>query len=111
LFVDLSTIFSNGQDGRYQGCENGREAITVARQTHPSLIVLDLAAGLGWIATGKILKDVLPDVPLILFSLQGHLLSDDQLRGAGTVADVIFPALPSPDNATCLSQGRYSLID
>ena len=49
--------------------ENGQEAIEVARLVHPDVIVLDLAMPvMNGLDAARILKQLMPDVPLILYS-------------------------------------------
>lgn len=49
--------------------ENGLEAIEEASRLHPDLIVLDLKMPLmNGLEAARVLKDVMPEVPLIMYS-------------------------------------------
>ena len=69
--------------------ENGQEAIEKAEHLKPQVIVLDLAMPLmNGLTAGRILKQMLPAVSLILFTLHGDLLPVSDLRLAGISAVV-----------------------
>jgi CheY-like chemotaxis protein len=66
--------------------ENGQEAIDLANQHRPDLIVLDLAMPvLNGLEASRELKKIMPDVPIILFTqyagLRRSLFSDGSLDG------------------------------
>ena len=68
---------------------NGHEAIEKAEHLKPQVIVLDLAMPLmNGFTAGRILKQMLPAVSLILFTLHGDLLPVSDLRLAGISAVV-----------------------
>ena len=49
---------------------DGVQAVTVAKQTQPEVILLDLTMpGMNGIETGSLLKRTMPDTPIILFTL------------------------------------------
>ena len=56
---------------------NGQEAIDLAVELRPDLIVLDLAMPvLDGMQAGKKLKQIMPEVPIILFTQYGNLTPD-----------------------------------
>jgi two-component system, chemotaxis family, chemotaxis protein CheY len=64
--------------------ENGREAIEVASQLHPDLIVLDLSMPvMNGLDAARVLKRVLPAVPLMMYSAFGDSLSENQAKMIG----------------------------
>jgi DNA-binding NarL/FixJ family response regulator len=69
--------------------ENGTDAIQKAQQLRPDVIVLDLSMPkMNGIDAARILKRMMPEVPLILFSEYGDLVSDAEARSAGISAVV-----------------------
>jgi DNA-binding NarL/FixJ family response regulator len=67
--------------------ENGREAIRKAQELHPDLILLDLSLPLmnGLDAT-RVLKRVMPEVPIIMYSAYGDSFTEKEARSAGVSA-------------------------
>jgi two-component system, chemotaxis family, chemotaxis protein CheY len=64
--------------------ENGREAIEVASRLHPDLIVLDLSMPvMNGLDAARVLKRVLPTVPLVMYSAFGDNLSENQTKMIG----------------------------
>jgi CheY-like chemotaxis protein len=56
--------------------ENGKEAIDVAKQNKPDIIVLDLSMPvMNGLQSAPELRKLLPQTPIILFSLYGESLS------------------------------------
>ena len=67
--------------------ENGREAIDKAQQLHPDLIVLDLSMPvMNGIEGARVLKGLMPTVPLIVFSEYSDVFSEEEARSAGVAA-------------------------
>jgi DNA-binding NarL/FixJ family response regulator len=67
---------------------NGREAIALALKHRPELIILDLSMPeLNGIETSRILKEIMPDVPIILFTQYADL--GNTLRRADLLVDRI----------------------
>lgn len=66
----LSEFFAREPDFEVCGmAENGRQAIEEANRLHPDLIVLDLTMPvLNGLDAARILKNIMPRVPLILYS-------------------------------------------
>jgi DNA-binding NarL/FixJ family response regulator len=67
--------------------ENGREAIEKARELKPDLIVLDLSMPvMNGLEAATVLRQMLPAVPIILFTLHGNkFLEREALSAAVTV--------------------------
>jgi DNA-binding NarL/FixJ family response regulator len=64
--------------------ENGREAIEAAGRLHPDLIVTDLSMPvMNGLDAARVLKRVMPTVPLIMYSAFGDRLSEKQARLIG----------------------------
>jgi CheY-like chemotaxis protein len=68
---------------------DGQEAITQALRSRPQVVVLDLAMPvMNGLTAARILKKLLPDARLILFSFSADLLREEELRSAGFSAVV-----------------------
>jgi chemotaxis response regulator CheB len=83
LLVDDSAIIRRSlrrvfEQADWEVCgeaENGHEAIEKAKHLNPQVIVLDLSMPLmNGLTAGRILKQMLPAVSLILFTLHGNLV-------------------------------------
>jgi DNA-binding NarL/FixJ family response regulator len=86
--------------------ENGREAIEKAQQLHPDLIVLDLSMPvMNGIEAARILQDLMPTVPLIIFSEYSDVFSEQEARSAGVSALV-----PKSEHASVLVAKARSLF-
>ena len=84
----LWKIFEQEEDFEVCGeADNGREAINKARELHPDLILLDLAMPVmnGLDAT-RVLKRVMPEVPVIMFSMYSDSSTEKEARSAGVAA-------------------------
>ena len=69
--------------------ENGREAIEKAQELHPGLIVLDLSMPvMNGIDAARVLRKLMPTLPLIIFSEYSDVLSEAEARSAG-VSDLV----------------------
>ena len=67
--------------------ENGREAIEKAQQLYPDLIVMDLSMPvMNGIEAARVLKGLMPTVPLIIFSGYSDVFSEKEARSAGVSA-------------------------
>lgn len=66
----LRNIFEREPDFHVCGqAENGKEAIEKAKKLHPDLILLDLSMPvMNGLDTARVLKRVMPKVPVIMFS-------------------------------------------
>jgi DNA-binding NarL/FixJ family response regulator len=68
---------------------NGKEAIETAQELHPDLIVLDLSMPvMNGIDAARILKRLMPTVPLIMYSAFGDKLVEHQARLIG-ISEVV----------------------
>jgi len=66
---------------------NGQEAIERAQEFHPDLIVLDLSMPvMNGLDAAKVLKTLMPAVPLIIFSEYSDVFSHEEARAAGVSA-------------------------
>jgi CheY-like chemotaxis protein len=64
--------------------ENGKQAIKVAKQSNPDLVVLDLSMPvMNGLQSAPELRKILPHAPIILFTLYGENLPLVQAREAG----------------------------
>ncbi|HEY0702273.1 MAG TPA: response regulator transcription factor [Candidatus Acidoferrales bacterium] len=69
---------------------NGREAVAKAKEFQPDLVILDLGMPvMNGLEAARELKSILPAVPIILFTLHGHMISDEQAASAGI--DLVVP--------------------
>jgi DNA-binding NarL/FixJ family response regulator len=67
--------------------ENGQQAIEKAQELHPDLIVMDLSMPvMNGIAAARVLKALMPTVPLIIFSEYSDVFSKNEARSAGVSA-------------------------
>lgn len=63
---------------------NGQEAIAKAQEAKPDIAVLDLSMpAMNGLTAGRILKEIFPETPLILFTSFGSILNSDDLQRAG----------------------------
>ncbi len=66
---------------------NGQEAIERAQEFHPDLIVRDLSMPvMNGIDAARVLKTLMPAVPLIIFSEYSDVFSEEEARAAGVSA-------------------------
>jgi DNA-binding NarL/FixJ family response regulator len=66
--------------------ENGQDAIEKAQVLHPDLIVMDLSMPVNGIDAARILKTLMPTVPVIIFSDYSDVFSEKEARAAGISA-------------------------
>jgi two-component system, chemotaxis family, chemotaxis protein CheY len=67
--------------------ENGKEAIGKAEELCPDLIVLDLSMPvMNGLDAARVLKRLVPAVPLVMFSEYGDAFSEQEARSAGISA-------------------------
>lgn len=66
---------------------NGREAIDKARELRPDLIVLDFSMPvMNGLEAARLLKKILPEVPVIMLTAHENAFSDLVARAAGVSA-------------------------
>jgi DNA-binding NarL/FixJ family response regulator len=67
--------------------ENGKEAIDKAWELRPDLIVLDFSMPvMNALDAARVLKRMMPTVPLIMFSEYSDAFSEQEVRSAGISA-------------------------
>ena len=90
-----ASYFNAKQTLRYaQMQENGREAIEMAEQLRPDLIVLDLSMPvMNGLDAARVLKRIMPTVPLIMYSAFGDRFVEQQARLIG-ISDVVSKSDP-----------------
>jgi len=84
----LCGLFSREADFEVCGeAGDGREAIEEAQVLHPDLILLDLSMPVmnGLDAT-RVLKRVMPEVPVIMYSAYSDSFTEKEARSAGVSA-------------------------
>jgi len=86
----LCDLFTQQADFQICGeAEDGLQAIEKAQQRKPDLIVLDLVMpGMNGLDAARVINGMLPEVPMILFTLHSDGLVQEQARSAG-IATVI----------------------
>jgi DNA-binding NarL/FixJ family response regulator len=66
---------------------SGPEAIEKAKELNPHLIIVDLSMpGMDGMTAARILKGMLPEVHLILYTMYGNLVRREELQSAGISA-------------------------
>ena len=67
--------------------ENGKEAVAKAQELHPDLILLDLSMPvMNGLEATRVLKRMLPEVPVIMYSAFGDSSTEKAARSAGASA-------------------------
>src|SRR5438552_7412636 len=89
LSVRRSVSYSNAK--RILRCaekrRTGERRIEKAQQLHPDLIVMDLSMPvMNGIEAARVLKGLMPTVPLIVFSEYSDVFSEKEARSAGVSA-------------------------
>ena len=84
----LRTVFEDTSGWEVCGeAENGRQAIEKAGELKPDLIVLDLSMPImNGLEAGPVLRQMLPAVPIILFTLHGDKFLEREALSAGVTA-------------------------
>ena len=84
----LCSLFSSQEDFEVCGdAENGLEAVEIAQVLRPDLIVLDLSMPvMDGITAARALRQLMPAVPIIVFSEYSDVLSDREARSEGISA-------------------------
>lgn len=80
------------REGDFDVCgdaENGREAVEKAQLLHPDLIVTDLSMpGMNGLEEARILKKLMPAVPVIIYTAHSDPVLEKEAVGAGVSAVV-----------------------
>jgi len=85
--------------------QNGQDAIEKAQQLHPDLIILDLSMPvMNGLDAARALKNLMPSVPIILFTLHPYPFIDAEARSAGVDAVV------SKSDVSILKQQARSIL-
>jgi two-component system, chemotaxis family, chemotaxis protein CheY len=83
----LCTFFEQQDFSVCGEAENGKEAIDKAQELHPDLILLDLSMPvMNGLDAARVLKKVMPKVPVILFSEYSGTSTEKEARSAGAWA-------------------------
>ena len=84
----LCSVFEREEDFDVCGeAENGREAVDKARELHPDLILLDLSMPvMNGLDAARVLKRVMPEVPVIMYSAYSDSFTQREARSAGVSA-------------------------
>src|SRR5262252_2895740 len=86
--------------------ENGKDAIDKARKLRPDLIVLDLSMPvMNGLDAARVLKRLLPTVPLIMFSEYSDAFSEQEARSVG-----ISALVSKADSLSVLLEKAHSLL-
>jgi DNA-binding NarL/FixJ family response regulator len=87
LFVReaLCALFEQEDDFDVCGdAENGSEAVEMAQAFHPDLILLDLSMPvMNGLDAARVLKRVMPEVPLMMYSAHSDSVAEKEARTAG----------------------------
>jgi DNA-binding NarL/FixJ family response regulator len=114
LIVDDSQIIRNGLRNLFEregwkvcaDAADGQQAITQALQNRPQVVVLDLAMPvMNGLTAARILKKVVPEIHLILFSFSADLFKIEELRSAG------FSAIVPKSQVRSLLEEAQGLVD
>jgi two-component system, chemotaxis family, chemotaxis protein CheY len=103
----LGELFKKEVDFEVCGeAENGKKAIEKARELRPDLIVLDLSMPvMNGFDAARVLKRVMPTVPLIMYSAFGDKLAENQARLIG-----ISEVVSRTEHASVLIQKARGLL-
>ena len=84
----ICSLFTSQEDFEVCGdAENGQEAVEIAQVLRPDLIVLDLSMPvMDGIATARALRQLMPALPIIVFSEYSDVLSEREARSEGISA-------------------------
>jgi|ERR1700730_11043117 len=86
---------------------NGKEAIDKALELHPDLIVLDLSMPvMNGLDAARVLKQMMPTVPLIMYTSFGDGLAEQQARLIG-ISELVSKSQPA---AILVSKARSLLL-
>lgn len=96
---NIRLLVSNmlGKDYDVLGASNGREAVSIARQQKPALILMDILMPKmdGYTACHKIKQDPLTrDIPVVMLSAIGHELNVELARQMGASDYITKPFQP-----------------
>jgi DNA-binding NarL/FixJ family response regulator len=103
----LCELFARQPDFEVCGdAENGRQAVEKAQELHPDLILLDLSMPLmNGLEAARALRRMMPDVPLIMYSVFSDSFTEKEASSAGIRALVS----KSDDISVLLGKARNAL--
>jgi len=100
LFTAQAGLYVCGQ------AENGQEAIEKARQLRPDLIVMDISMPvMNGLDAARVLKQLMPAVPVIMFSAYADEFTQREVRLAGGAA-----LISKSENFSCLVGKARALL-
>jgi two-component system chemotaxis response regulator CheY len=104
----LRELFKGEADFEVCGeAENGKEGIEKAQELRPELIVLDLFMPvMNGLDAARVLKRLMPTVPLIIYSEFGDKLAENQVRLSG-----IAEAVSKSEHASVLIHKARGLLN
>jgi DNA-binding NarL/FixJ family response regulator len=84
----LRDLFQTSEDFDVCGdAENGKEAVEKAQELYPDLILLDLSMPvMNGLDAARILKRIMPEVPVLMYSAYDDSLTENEARSAGVSA-------------------------
>jgi DNA-binding NarL/FixJ family response regulator len=84
----LCEAFKKEADFKVCGeAKNGKEALERAQDLHPDVVVLDFSMPvMNGFAAARVLKRLMPTVPLVMFSNYSEAFSEQDIRSAGISA-------------------------
>ena len=84
----LRRLFTSQPDFDVCGvAKNGREAIEKAQELYPDLIIMDISMpGMNGIEATRVLKRLMPSVPIIVFSEYCNVFSEQEAQSIGISA-------------------------
>src|SRR5215469_5943441 len=84
----LCSLFASQEDFEVCGdAENGQEAVEIAQVLRPDLLLLDLSMPvMDGIAAARALRQLMPAVPIIVFSEYSDVLSEREAESEGISA-------------------------
>jgi two-component system, NarL family, nitrate/nitrite response regulator NarL len=84
---------------------NGREAVDKAQELAPDLIIMDLSMPvMNGLEAARTLREVMPDVPIVMFSVHRSGILEKNARSAG-----IRAVVPKGDHTSLVRQARSIL--
>jgi DNA-binding NarL/FixJ family response regulator len=103
----LCEAFKNKSDLKVCGeAANGKEAIEKAQELRPDLIVLDLSMPvMNGLDAARVLKRMMPTVPLIMFSEYSNAFSEQEALSAG-----IWALISKSEHVSVLIEKARSLL-
>jgi CheY-like chemotaxis protein len=105
LLVDDNAVFRRALRRTFEAAgwyvcgeaADGRDAVEKAEQLQPQVILLDLAMpGMSGLTAARLLKQILPEMRLILLTGHGDLIKSAEARSLGIDA-VVSKSEPIPD--------------